>query len=93
MRKPTTFQSVLGHFFTLMKFIFEKSAGSEDFQQECLDALTKKYKNFDGFLYDFSQSIREFYVLRELRSGWFTISLSKIDVINEIIYIDFLGIG
>ena len=54
VRTPTTFQSVLGHFFTYMKFIFEKSAGSEDFQQECLDALTKKYKDFDGFLYDFS---------------------------------------
>ena len=76
-----------------MKFIFEKCAGSNDFQQECLDVLNKKYIDFDVFLYDFLQSNREIYVLREVKSGCFTISLSKIDVKNEVIYIDFLGVG
>lgn len=76
-----------------MEYKFTKDAGSDDFQQELIDCLNQKYQDLEVFIDDLLRNGKELSVKRQLKDGCFTISVSIIDINNEIITIDWLGVG
>ena len=76
-----------------MEFKILKTAGSDDFHQELIDCLNKKYQDLDVFIYDLLLNGKDLHILRQLKDGCFTISVSIIDINNEIATINWIGVG
>lgn len=76
-----------------MEFKFTKTAGSDDFHQELTDVLMSKYLSVDYLLDDILLKGRELNAFREKKEGCFSFTVEKIDLLNEIIFIDWVGIG
>ena len=76
-----------------MEFKFTKTAGSDDFHQELTDILMSKYLSVDYLLDDILLKGREMNALREKKRVVFSFTVEKIDLLNEIIFIDWVGVG
>lgn len=76
-----------------MEFKFTKEAGSDDFHQELIDCLNKNYQDLEVFIDDLLRNGKELHILRQLKEGCFSITVSVIDVNNEIITINWVGVG
>lgn len=76
-----------------MEFKILKSAGSDDFHQELIDCLNQKYQDLEVFINDLLRNCKELNIKRLYRDGFFTISVSIIDINNEVATIDWIGIG
>lgn len=76
-----------------MEFKFTKTAGSDDFHQELTDILMIRYAGIDYLLEEILSKGKELNVLREKKGGCFTFTVEKIDLNNEIIFIDWVVIG
>ena len=75
-----------------MEYKFLKTSGSDDFHQELIDCLNQKYQDLVIFIEDLIQNNKELNISRQIKDGYFTISVSIIDINNEIITIDWVGV-
>lgn len=75
-----------------MEFKILKTAGSDDFHQELIDCLNKNYQDLEVFIDDLLRNGKELSVKRQLKDGFFTFSVSIIDVNNEIATINWIGV-
>lgn len=75
-----------------MEFKFTKEAGSDDFHQELIDCLNKNYQDLEVFIDDLLRNGKELNVKRQVKDGYFTISVSIIDINNEIATINWIGV-
>ena len=76
-----------------MEFKILKTSGNDDFHQELIDCLNKNYQDLEVFIDDLLQNGKELNVKRQLKDGCFTISVSIIDIKNEIATINWIGVG
>ena len=76
-----------------MDIRFSKSAGSDDFHQEIIDEMNKIYQDFSSLVVEVGQNGSELSFKRSIKHGSFTVNISVIDLKNELIFIDFVGIG
>lgn len=76
-----------------MEIKFTKTAGSDDFHQDLVDILSIKYQTIGILLFEIIENGTDLFVNRSDKDGVILFSISIIDLKNEIITIDWVGIG
>ena len=76
-----------------MEIIFLSNAGSDDFQQECIDRINQLYQNFDVFMFDLIANDYELGIDIENKDSILLMKVCTIKPRTETIYVDSLCVG
>lgn len=76
-----------------MEIKFSKTAGSEDFHQELIDVVSITYLTLNDLIQDLCINNNEFCLKRTNKDGFLYCSIQMLDLRNEIVTLDWVGVG